>query len=127
MRRHHSIAITTHARGYALPAVLVTLVMGFGMWALLYHSASESTNYQQARALRIYRELWTAPAMARAITLLETGDPPDDPYVCKLALTRDGVTNHFLLTYIKGSGTLWSIDCEPTTADDPAPDAPASF
>lgn len=113
--------------GYAMPAVLVTLVMGFGMWALLYHGASESVNHQQARVLRAYRELWTAPAMARGLYLLETGDPPSSPYTCKVSVTRDGVTQYFLLTYQNGSGTLWSVDCEPTTEDDPAPDAPSEF
>src|SRR5690349_14460886 len=95
--------------GYALPAVLLFVVFAFGAWAVLFHSCGSVLRVEEARTLRQTRSQWSAPAMAQALRLLQTGDPPADPYACKLALTQDGQTRYFRLNYEKIAPIRWTV------------------
>src|SRR6185369_16427313 len=88
-------------KGYALPAVLLFILFAFGAWAVLHRSCGSVLRVEQARTLRETRSTWSAPAMAQALRLLQTGDPPAEDYACKLALTEDGQTRYFRLAYEK--------------------------
>jgi Fibronectin type III domain len=114
-------------RGYALPAVLLFVLFAFGAWAVLFHSCGSVLRVEEARTLRQSRAYWSAPAMAQGLRLLQTGDPPADPYACKLALTQDGQTKYFRLTYAKIAPIRWTVTASITDADDTNPDAPATF
>ena len=114
-------------KGYALPAVLLFVVFAFGAWAVLFHSCGSVLRVEEARTLRETRSQWTAPAMAEALRLLQTGDPPADPYACKLTLTQDGQTRFFRLNYEKIAPFRWTVIASVSDADDTSPDAPATF
>jgi hypothetical protein len=114
-------------RGYALTAVLLFVVFAFGAWAVLFHSCGSVLRVEEARALRQTRSQWTAPAMAQALRLLQTGDPPAEDYACKLALAQDGETRYFRLSYEKIAPIRWTVTAAITDADDVSPDAPATF
>jgi hypothetical protein len=114
-------------RGYILPAVLLFLAAGFGMWVIMFRSSATLIRVEQARVLRDFRTTWTAAAAAQGLRLMESGDPPLDNYQCKLALTQEGQTKWFLLTYTKDNGQRWTLRTEPTTEDASYPVAPSSF
>jgi hypothetical protein len=114
-------------RGYVLPAAMLFLAIAFGMWAILHRSAATAIRFEQARVLRHGRNAFAAPAIAAGLRLLETGDPPGDPYACKLPITVDDQTRYFRLTYEQVSSGRWTVHAMPTTVDDAADDAPASF
>src|SRR5690348_9622286 len=85
--------------GYVLPAVLLFLVIAFGVWAIVFRGAATSLRVDVARSHREARSSQIAPAAAAGLRLLETGRPPADVYTCKLTLTQDGVTRYYRLTY----------------------------
>jgi hypothetical protein len=116
-----------HRRGYVLPAALLFVLVAFGAWAVLFRSCATVIRVEQARSLRDTRSVWTAPAMADALRLLQTGDPPSDPYACKLALTQNGEMRYFHLNFEKIGPVRWTVTATKTDADDVAPDAPATF
>ena len=116
-----------HRRGYALPAVMLFVLFAFGAWAVLFRSCASVIRVEQARTLRDTRTTWSAPAVADGLRLLQTGVPPADPYVCKLALTQDSQTRYFQLTFTQVGPTRWTVTAAPTDADNPAPDCPESF
>jgi hypothetical protein len=114
-------------KGYALPAVLLFVVFAFGAWAVLFRSCGSVLRVEEARTLRDTRAVWSAPAMGDALRLLQTGDPPSDPYACKLTLTQDGQTKYYRLTYEKIGPVRWTVTAAITDVDDTSPDAPATF
>ena len=119
-----------HARrrgGYVLPAAMLFLTVAFGMWAVLHRSAATVIRFEQARTLREGRNVFAAPAIAAGLRLLETGDPPADPYECKLPITVDGQTRYFHLAYEQVAVGQWTLSATPTTVDDLTIDAPATF
>jgi hypothetical protein len=120
MRRHRH-------RGYVLPAAMLFLAIAFGMWAILHRNAAMSIRFEQARVLRQGRNVFAAPAIAAGLRLIQTGNPPSDPYECKLPITVDEQTRFFRLKFTDISGGRWTVAATPTTVDDSAGDAPASF
>ena len=124
-----SVVSRQHARrgGYVLPAAMFFLTVAFGMWAVLHRSAATVIRFEQARTLREGRNVFAAPAIAAGLRLLETGDPPADPYACKLPVTVDGQTRYFRLDYEQIAVGRWTVQASPTTIDDLAVDAPSSF
>ena len=119
-RRHHR-------RGYVLPAVLLFLMISFGIWAVFFRSTASVVRIEQARVLRETRTVWDAPAVATGLRLLQTGLPPHDPYSCRVTLTNDSQTKYILLKFEKVAPVRWSITASPTTADDLSPDVPTTF
>jgi hypothetical protein len=113
--------------GFALPAVLLFILFAFGAWAVLFRSGASILRVEQARTLRDTRGTWSAPAMGAALRLLQTGDPPADPYACKLTLTQDGLTRYYRLNYEKIGPVRWTVTATITDVDDTSPDAPATF
>ena len=113
--------------GYVLPAAMLFLTVAFGMWAVLHRSAATAIRFEQARTLREGRNVFAAPAIAAGLRLLETADPPTDPYECKLPITVDGQTRYFHLAYEQIAIGRWTVAATPTTADDVAVDAPNTF
>jgi hypothetical protein len=113
--------------GYALPATLLFLVFAFAAWSVLFRSSTSLLRIEQARVVRETRDLWTAPAMAEGLRLLQTGMSPSDPYSCKLELMRDGETKYILLNYERISTNRWTVSATPTDSEDPAIDAPVTF
>jgi hypothetical protein len=107
--------------------VLLFVLFAFGAWAVLFHSCGSVLRVEEARTLRDTRTTWSAPAMAQALRLLQTGDPPADPYACKLALTQDGDTRYFRLSYEKIGAVRWTVTAAVTDVDDISPDAPSTF
>ena len=127
-RRHRATAHgAARRRAVALPAVLLFLTVAFGAWAVLYRGSASVLRVEQARTLRESRNTWTAPAMAAALRLLETGTPPADPYACKLTLTQQGQTRYFRLSFESIGIVRWTVTAAPTDTDDLAPDAPSTF
>jgi hypothetical protein len=106
---------------------MLFLAVAFGMWAVLHRSAATVIRFEQARTLRAGRNVFAAPAIAAGLRLLESGSPPADPYACKLAVTVDAQTRYFRLNYEQIAVGRWTVQATPTTVDDLAVDAPASF
>jgi hypothetical protein len=107
--------------------VLLFLVFAFAAWTVYFRGSASLLRIEQARVERETRDIWTAPAMAQALRLLQTGTPPTDPYSCKLELTQDGVTKYFRLSYEQVSSTRWQVTAAPTASDDVAVEAPDTF
>src|SRR5438132_1309871 len=111
-----------HPRGYALLTVMLFLAFAFGAWAVFYHTSASAIRVEEARSRRDTRTIWTAPAIAQGLRLLESGPPPSDPYSCKVTVSSDSETRYILLTYDKVASSRYTIAATPTDADNPAPD-----
>ncbi len=113
--------------GFALMTVLFFLAFAFGAWAIFYHSSASALRLQEARAMRDTRTTWTAPAIAAGLRLLQTGNPPSDPYSCKVTIASDSETHYILLTFDQITLGRYTLTASPTTADDPTHSAPSTF
>ena len=127
MRRNLDSLRSRHRGGFALLTVMFFLAFAFGAWAVFYHSSAAALRLEEARSKRDTRTTWTAPAIAQGLRLLQTGNPPSDPYSCKMAIASDSETHYILLTYNQISLGRYTIAATPTTADDPTQAAPSTF
>ena len=126
MRRNLACLRLRHRGGFALLTVMFFLAFAFGAWAVFYHSSAAACGWKR-RAEADTRTTWTAPAIAQGLRLLQTGNPPSDPYSCKMAIASDSETHYILLTYNQISLGRYTIAATPTTADDPTHAAPSTF
>jgi len=106
---------------------MLFLLFAFGVWAVAFRASSSQLRVEQARVLRDSRTTFSANGSADAMRLLQTGDPPTDPYSCKLAVTEDGQTRYVLLTFARIGPSRWTVTSARTDESDPTIDAPATF
>jgi hypothetical protein len=101
-------AAPSRRRGFALMLVVMEMLLLLALWGVAYR--------QLASAMRLVNVLAkTQPSgtpqlankpVARALILLETGDPPGDAYVCGVAIQGTGGPAYFLVSFTPAEGSL---------------------
>jgi len=78
--------MTRHAerRGHALIGTTIFLVLAMLLWAAVYQQTTGHLRVEKACRVHAERHVSFQRAMAWALTLLETGEPPKDGYRCRM-------------------------------------------
>jgi hypothetical protein len=113
-------------RGAALLAVLVFLTVGLAMVAVQQrHIATALSAEQASRIADNFRE-GAAVAMAEAVTVLETGDPPASPFTCQTDVSTSQGAATFAVTYTAAGANQWTVSVAPADGS-LLPELPGSF
>ncbi len=82
----------------------------------------------KASAARHDRIIGQTRAMAWGLALLESGEPPQTPYACRVATNPANPTSLFVITFQNTAPWEYSVNVRPATADDSGlPLAPTDF
>jgi hypothetical protein len=108
-------------------AVLVFLTVGLALVAVQQrHIAAALSAEQASRIGDTFRE-GAAAAMADAVTLLETGEPPGNPYSCQAAVTTSRGLSTFIVKYASPAANQWTVSVAPAPGGSLLPLMPGSF
>jgi len=114
-------------RGYAMVLVLVFIALLLTFYSVAYRHVAAALRVETARTLQQERDEGSVHAVARGLTLLETGLPPSNPYVCKTTIGEYPDERAFTVTFTSAVEGIWSVHATPTECpDDPQP-MPTSF
>ena len=111
-------------RGYAMVLVLVFLALMLSLHAVVVRNLGAGLRIEKVRVLQQQRDEGSMEALARAVSLLETGLPPTDPYVCETIVSMSGGDRAFTVTYtteLDASVTISVAPTVPPAAPDPMP------
>jgi hypothetical protein len=113
--------------GYALMLVLIAIVALLLFYGVAYRHLACALRLESARVQQQQRDEGTIHALARALTLLETGLPPSQPYVCGVTVTTATGPRLFTVTLSHEGVENWSVHAAPALPGaDPDP-MPSSF
>jgi len=112
--------------GYALLLVVTFIALVFSIAALCHRQLVAALRNEHARALRVERDAGSLDVAARAIDLLETGNPPMDPYVRITTANLPMGTRTYIVTFTSIGFNEWTVD---VVRDDTAsgPTMPGTF
>ena len=71
-------------RGHALIGTTIFLVLAMLLWAAVYQQTAGHLRVEKACRVHAERRAGLQRATAWALTLLETGEPPEDHYRCRM-------------------------------------------
>jgi hypothetical protein len=115
--------------GYSLTLALVFVVLMLGVIALASRRIGTALRVAAARSQKLARDEGALQAAAKALDLLETGNPPSDPFVCQVVVAgaTDGVERTITVTFASEGPDLWAITAAPAQPGDEATPMPAKF
>jgi hypothetical protein len=117
----------TPKRGYAMVMALVFIALLLSIYSVAYRQVAAALRIETARTLQRQRDEGSLQALARGLALLETGLPPEDPYVCAVTIGTSTGERSFTITFTAEEENRWSVRAAPTQPpNDPEP-MPASF
>lgn len=109
-------------RAYALLLVLVFVVLFLALLGVAYRNVVSALRLETVHVQQAQRDEGSIHALARAVTLLETGLPPSSPYVRGAIISTSNGPRSYTVTFTLTGGTNWRIDVAPTEAGEgPAP------
>jgi hypothetical protein len=92
--------------------VLLTAILG-----LAYSQIASALRVETARTYQVLRDEGNLRAIARALALLETGPPPQTPYVGVVTIdTSTGSQQAFTVTITTEGPGLFAVTAAPATA-----------
>jgi hypothetical protein len=113
--------------GYAMLMVLLFLILMFAIMAIACRQLESALRAESARALAVQRDEGSIPALAKALTLLETGLPPSNPYVCGTSIVTSTGTVSYTVTFTSQGNNTWSVQSTPTSPSDNPQPMPSTF
>jgi hypothetical protein len=117
----------TPKRGYAMVMALVFIALMLCVYSVAYRQVAAALRLETARTLQRQRDEGSVEALARGLALLETGLPPQDPYVCAVAIGTSRGERSFTLTFASEGEHSWSVHVLPTQPPDSPEPMPVSF
>jgi len=117
-------------RGHSLAGTVVFLVLAMMLWGAVHRQAMNYVRIEKACRLCLEQSTGCRRAMAQALSLLETGEPPllsDDTYSCRIVVGEETYVAVFTRT---GTEPLaYHVEVCPKTHahEDDSPPAPKSF
>ena len=114
-------------RGYAMMLVLVFMVLFLSMLGVAYRHVGAALRIETVHAAQTSRDEGSIQAIARALTLLETGLPPGSPYTCGVTLSTSAGACAITVTFTQESPTNWSVHAAPTKSGESPPPMPSTF
>ena len=113
--------------GYALMLVLMFIIVYLVILGIAYRGIASALRVATAHAQRIDRDEGSIPALACGLELLESGQPPSDPYVCGVLVTTSHGPQSFTLTFNQVDNATWNVTAGPTVAGSNPPVVPSTF
>jgi hypothetical protein len=107
--------------------VLVFIALSFSFFAVAHHQMDAALRLETVRVHQDGRDAGSVHAVARGLTLLETGLPPTDPYVCGVTIGTPPDDQQYTVTFSSAGGNVWSVQAAPTVWPDDPPAMPALF
>jgi hypothetical protein len=113
--------------GYAMIGVLVFIAITLAVMTAAFDRLHQISTFEAAEKRIPASENGVSQALGISLSRLQTGEPPNDDYTCRLRLrSSDGSsTALFLVTYTRLAADQWQVEAEPSTA--PADVCPLSF
>ncbi len=113
-------------RGLALLLTAVVGLFAFAFWGLAYRATREAIAAEAFTIGRSARDATVTRALARAMLLLESGDPPRSP---ASYLWQPPAGPAVALTFTRTEASRWTLEARPATAAEirSLPPAPPSF
>ena len=118
---------TAPRQGYATVLVLLFMVLFFSLWSVAYRHTAAALRFETVQAQRLTRDQGCSQALARALALLETDEPPSSPYVCGLTVNTLAGPQSITVTFTSDGSHLWSVNASPTAAGISPPPMPVTF
>lgn len=93
--------------------VLAFVMLFVSLLGVVWRREASALRIASVRTLQSQRDEGCIKALARALRLLETGNPPSTPYIC--AATVDVMINgvstprSYTITFTQESAGLWSV------------------
>ena len=107
--------------------VLLFLLLVFSIMAVAWRQLESALRAEAARVLQVERDEGSVSALAKGLALLETGFPPNSPYICGTSITTPAGTISFTVTFTSQGNNVWSVQSTPTAEGDNPPSMPSSF
>lgn len=104
---------STRRRGYAMLSVLVFLTVAMIFVGVNQRRISAMLRVERAQMDATDYNEGAVTAAGNALTLLETGLPPSDPYECGVTLSTSAGNRSFSVRFERVSGNEWSIHVRP--------------
>jgi len=117
----------TPKRGYAMVMALVFIALLLSIYSVAYRQVAAALRIETARTLQRQRDEGSLQALARGLTLLETGLPPEDPYVCAVTIGTSTGERSFTVTFTSEAEGRWCVHAAPTQPPDSPEPMPVSF
>jgi hypothetical protein len=117
----------TPRRGYAMVMALMFIALLLSIYSVAYRQVGAALRIETTRILQQQRDDGSIHAVARGLALLETGLPPEDPYVCAVSIDTSTGERSFTVTFASETESTWSVHAAPTgPLENPDP-MPATF
>ena len=117
----------TGRQGYTMLLVLVFLVLMMGLTSIAYRQVAAMLRVESARTSQASRDAGSLTVAARALSLLQTGTPPTNPYECDITLDAIPTAKTYTVTMTSNVANQWTIHVEPTTDGESPTPMPATF
>ncbi len=113
--------------GYALVLVMVFMVLMLSLASVAYRQLAGMMCVEAVRSTHVVRDQGSLEALAMGLALLQTGNPPTNPYVC--GVTLDTLTGPKAFTVTMSSATVgqWTVSSAPTQPGDAPVAMPSTF
>ena len=118
---------TSARAGYAMMLVLVFIVLFLSLLAVGYRQTATALRIESVRSQATQRDEGSIQALALALALLETGNPPSDPYVCGATIDTSTGAHSYTVTFTSEGTNNWSVNSAPTLPSDNPQPMPSSF
>lgn len=114
-------------RGYGLGGTMIFLVLVALIWEGIFFQMASYLRAEKALSEWRMGELGCTRAMAWSLALLETGVPPENPYICRMAPMGDS-SQMFVATFRRAGRSRYTVSVRPIDiGDEFLPIAPAAF
>lgn len=122
MRLHSSSRL-----GYAMLLVVAFILVFLALLGVAFRQLGSAVRIETVRVLQVQRDQGSMHALARGLTLLETGMPPTTPYAGSVMIATSKGPQSYTVTFTSEGGTQWAVSSMPTPADEVPPPLPVTF
>jgi len=116
-----------HRSGYALIMVLVFMVLFAAIVGVAFRRLGSAIRTESAHAIQLRRDAGSLQALAKGLSLLETGLPSENPYVCGTTIDTPDGPRTFTVTFTQEEGTSFSVRAAPSLPDEVLTPMPDNF
>jgi hypothetical protein len=114
-------------RGYALLLVLVFVTLLLSLAGLAFRQIAATLRVESVRSLQTLRDSGSVIAVSRALSLLQTGPPPSNPFECGILIETSMGPKQYTVTFASEEEAQWSVTAAPTPLGSVLDPMPANF
>ena len=113
--------------GYAMVLVMVFIALLLTFYSVAYRHVAAAVRAEKVRTKQAERDQGCIQAVGRGLTLLETGLPPSNPYVCETTIGAPPDARSFTVSFASEMEGVWSVHAAPTEWPDAPEPMPSTF